>query len=74
MRYTTGMTNPKNFRVNDTVQIDGQPEQYTITGTARYAGSQRTGSRLPGISVRPVEGGRARVVAERRVTAHFPQV
>lgn len=49
----------------DTVLVDGS-ERCTVERTGMYAGGTRTATRLEGVTVRPVEGGRARVVAVRR--------
>jgi hypothetical protein len=51
----------------DTVLVDGR-ELCVVERTGMYAGSTRSSTRLEGVTVRPVEGGRARVVALRRIT------
>jgi len=48
------------------LECDGT--RWLVHGTSRYAGSPRYGPRTPGLAVRPIQGGRARVLACQRFT------
>jgi len=55
----------KGLNWGDIATVDGGTEKFMIVGTGRYA-SQRPFP-IEGCTVRPVDGGRAKVVANRRL-------
>ena len=59
-------THKTDYLVGDEVFVD-DTWQGVVTRTSVYSGSQRYGVRQMGVSVRPIDGGRARVVSFDRI-------
>jgi len=52
-------------RVGDTV-IESDGTEWLVHGIGRYVSANASGGHQPGLSVRPINGGRARVLSTRR--------